>query len=78
MLAMAGTPPGACACACAPLPLQAGKTVSVYIYPALTDFTHVELDGTRKVLPGEYTFKFGVAEAASLGQGYAEHKVSMV
>ena len=56
--------------------VKAGQTVSVYIYPALTDFTQVAVDGTRSVLGGEYTFKFGVEEAGALGQGYTERKLT--
>eukprot|EP00935_MAST-01C_sp_MAST-1C-sp1_P002246 g2246.t1 len=55
--------------------LQAGETKTVYLYPALTDFTQVDEQGARYVLPGRYTFAFGVAETAPHGMGYAEHVV---
>ena len=58
--------------------LQAGETKTVYLYPALTDFTQVDEQGARYVLPGRYTFAFGVAETAPHGMGYAEHVVQTV
>jgi hypothetical protein len=57
--------------------VRAGQTVSVYIYPALTDFTQIHRDGVRRVLAGEYTFSFGVHETAESGMGYAEHSLEM-
>lgn len=53
--------------------LKAGETASVYLYPALTDFTQVNAAGVRGVLAGEYTFMFGVKETQAGGQGYSEH-----
>jgi hypothetical protein len=52
--------------------VKAGETVSVNLYPQLTDFAHVDLSGDRAALPGEYRVAFGVAAAASQGMGYAE------
>jgi hypothetical protein len=57
--------------------VKAGQTVSVYIYPALTDLTQVNTDGVRRVLAGEYTFSFGVKATAERGMGYAEHVLEL-
>ena len=40
------------------------------------DFTQVDVDGIRAVAAGEYTFFFGVQDAAQFGMGYAEHKLT--
>ena len=55
--------------------VKAGQTVTVSLYPSLSDFTQADVDGIRVVLPGEYTFKFGVAETAAHGGGYVTHTV---
>jgi hypothetical protein len=55
--------------------LEAGETKTVYLYPALTDFSQVDAQGARYTLPGQYTFAFGVAETAPHGMGYVEHVV---
>lgn len=55
--------------------VKAGETVSVYIYPSLTDFVQVGGDGTRRVLGGKYTVAFGVRATAASGMGYVEHSV---
>ena len=55
--------------------VKAGETVTVILYPAYTDFTHVNVAGERLARPGQYTVSFGVAEGADLGAGYLEHKV---
>lgn len=56
--------------------VPAFKTVTVELYPSLADFTHVNTDGVREVLTGDYTFMFGVVETAEHGQGYTEAKLS--
>ena len=53
--------------------LKAGETQTVYLYPALTEFAPVGVDGTRRALEGTYTAHFGERRSAALGQGYAEH-----
>ena len=55
--------------------VKAGQTVTVNLYPSLTDFTQTDADGVRAVLPGEYTFQFGVAETAAHGGGYVTDTV---
>ena len=57
--------------------VKAGQSVSVTIYPSLTDFTHVTLQGERVPLAGEYSVRFGLKETRALGQGFAEHKLTM-
>ena len=49
--------------------VPAGSTVSVYLYPALTDFAYTASDGTRSPLAGTHTISFGVAAP---GMGYVE------
>lgn len=56
--------------------LKAGETKSVYLYPALTDFTQVNENGVRQVLAGDYKFHFGVQETSAQGMGYAEHTIT--
>ena len=58
--------------------LKAGETKSVYLYPALTDFTQVDAKGVRQVLAGDYKFHFGVEETRVHGMGYAEHSITAV
>eukprot|EP00040_Diaphanoeca_grandis_P030520 m.180510 g.180510 ORF g.180510 m.180510 type:complete len:788 (+) comp32023_c1_seq1:116-2479(+) len=55
--------------------VKAGETVTVYLYPALTDFAVIDHDGRHQATAGEYTFKFGVKETFEHGQGYAEHSI---
>ena len=52
--------------------VKAGATVTVNLYPELTQFTHVQLDGTRVAMPGVYGVRFGLKETAGR-MGYAEH-----
>ena len=56
--------------------VKAGATVSVYLYPRLTDFTQVGVDGVRRAVAGEYTFAFGTKATAPHGMGYVEHVVA--
>jgi hypothetical protein len=58
--------------------VEAGQTVSVDLYPALTDFALTALDGTKCARAGEWTVRFGVPETAKLGQGFAETKLTAV
>lgn len=60
--------------------VKAGATVTVDMYPALTEFTSVDEAGERHTLAGEYTFHFGVGgeHAGAGGMAYAEHRVTMV
>ena len=55
--------------------IKAGATVSVNLYPELTDFMHTMLDGTKQAVAGEWTVKFGVQETLEHGMGYAEMKL---
>ena len=56
--------------------VKAGESVTVWLYPSLLEFTTVDLDGGRQLsVAGDFTFKFGVRETSTLGQGYIEHKV---
>ena len=52
--------------------VKAGGSATVWLYPALTDFAIADLDGHRAPLPGQYTVRFGVKEAAAHGMGFAE------
>ena len=56
--------------------VKAGETVTVYIYPAATDFTLVDTVGVRGVVPGDYTVRFGVRETEAHGMGFAEHTIT--
>ena len=58
--------------------VPAGQSVDVNIYPALTDFMHTALDGTKTAAAGEWKVKFGVAETQKHGMGYAEVKLTTV
>ena len=44
--------------------VKAGETVSVNLYPSLSDFSLTGADGTKRATEGEWTVKFGVAETA--------------
>jgi len=52
--------------------VKAGETVSIFLYPALTDFAQPSADGKLKAAPGQYRVHFGVAEAHAHGMGYVE------
>jgi len=58
--------------------VPAGQTVRVNIYPAMTDFAHTLLDGTKVPAVGDWKVKFGLKETLEHGQGYAEMKLSTV
>jgi len=51
--------------------VKAGQTVSVFLYPALTDFAQAGADGKLAAAPGEYQVHFGVLETLKYGMGYA-------
>jgi len=58
--------------------VPAGATVTVSLYPQASDFTIVDArSGARRVMAGEYTFRFGVEAAARHGQGYTEHRLHL-
>merc|ERR1712226_536496 len=50
--------------------VKVGETVSVFLYPALTDFAQPRADGKWQAAPGQYRVFFGVAEAHAHGMGY--------
>ena len=50
--------------------VKAGETVTVWLYPSLTSFSHVDARGARHALPGRYTISFGVPEAREHGMGF--------
>jgi len=52
--------------------VKAGETVSVFLYPSITDFAQAGPDGVLKVAPGEYGFHFGVYETLKHGMGYVQ------
>ena len=53
--------------------VKAGETVSVFLYPALTDFARADAQSGRlAAAPGEYRVSFGVPETQSGGGGYLE------
>jgi xylan 1,4-beta-xylosidase len=52
--------------------VPAGQTVTVYLGAQGVRFTQAGADGVRRVLPGKYAVRFGVAEAAQHGMGFAE------
>jgi len=52
--------------------VKAGETVTVFLYPALTDFAQARADGKLQALPGSYRVHIGVAETHAHGMGYLE------
>ena len=51
--------------------VEPGETVSVYLYPALTDFVRVHKEtGELVVQPGDYEVTFGVPETLPHGGGF--------
>mmetsp|Transcript_107725 Transcript_107725/g.303479 ORF Transcript_107725/g.303479 Transcript_107725/m.303479 type:complete len:901 (+) Transcript_107725:91-2793(+) len=52
--------------------VKAGETVTVLLYPAITDFAQAGLDGKLRAFPGEYRVHFGVVETQEHGMGYVE------
>jgi hypothetical protein len=55
-----------------------GKTVSVFLYPSLNDFTRVDVNGMRIPVAGEYTVRFGIPETQQYGQGLSVHTIQVV
>ena len=55
--------------------VKAGKTVTVYLAPTLSDFAPVMRDGERRALPGVYRISVGLAETAHLGMGFLASEV---
>lgn len=55
--------------------VRAGETVTVNLYPEMTEFSQVGTDGKRRALPGRYTVRFGVRETVAGGGGFAEHVI---
>ena len=51
--------------------VKAGQSVTVYLYPALTDFAFTTAAGERKPLAGAYTVHFGV-EGTAPNMGYVK------
>ena len=56
--------------------VKAGESVTVNLYPSLTDFALTGIDGIKHAAVGEWTVKFGVKETSPFGQGYAEVKLA--
>jgi len=54
-----------------------GQTVAVFLYPALSDFTQVDINGRRVPVAGEYTVRFGIPETHKYGQGLASQKIQV-
>jgi hypothetical protein len=54
-----------------------GKTVSVWLYPTVGDFTRVDESGKRVAVPGEYFVQFGIPETQNYGQGFDVHKITV-
>ena len=55
--------------------VKAGATVSVFLYPALTELTRTTITGERQALPGEYQVSFGVESSQHFGMGYTMAKL---
>ena len=56
--------------------VPAGQSVTVNLYPEMTDFATTQLDGSKQPRAGEWTVRFGVQETAQHGQGFAELKLN--
>ena len=50
--------------------VPAGQTVSVFLYPALTDFARADAHGVLRAIPGDYSLAFGVEETLAAGGGF--------
>ena len=50
--------------------VRAGETVSVFLYPSLTDFARADADGVLQAAPGDYTLTFGIQETLTNGGGF--------
>ena len=58
--------------------VKAGETVQVYLYPALTELSVTNLDGSRSPLEGDFVVRFGVVEAAKSGNWNGVCKINVV
>ena len=47
--------------------VPAGQTVQVYLYPQLSAFSRVNVDGVREAVAGEYRVEVGVAGDSRVG-----------
>eukprot|EP00928_Gymnodinium_smaydae_P002319 TRINITY_DN10828_c0_g5_i1.p1 TRINITY_DN10828_c0_g5~~TRINITY_DN10828_c0_g5_i1.p1 ORF type:complete len:818 (-),score=103.93 TRINITY_DN10828_c0_g5_i1:292-2631(-) len=56
--------------------VKAGQSETVWLYPSAMSFMHVELDGRKVALPGEYEVQFGLKETLVHGMGYASARLS--
>ena len=54
--------------------VKAGETVTVSLYPSLTDFTIVNKDGVRRAIEGDYEISFGVQS----GGAFVTHKLTAI
>jgi beta-glucosidase-like glycosyl hydrolase len=52
--------------------VKAGQTATVWLYPGVSDFTKAAADGQFRAITGTYKVRFGLAQSAHLGMGYAE------
>ena len=55
---------------------KAGESVTVNLYPELTDFTRTLLDGTKAAHVGDWIVSFGLEEMKGQEQGYDEMKLA--
>jgi len=55
--------------------VKAGETVTVWLYPAFSDFSQSQLSGDRYALAGEYRVHFGVSATSGQGMGFAESRL---
>ena len=53
--------------------VKAGETVTVWLYPEMSDLTTVDAMGLRVANPGEYTLSVGIPEVAEHSMGFVEH-----
>lgn len=58
--------------------VRAGDTVSVYLYPQLTELAATLDDGAREPIAGRYTVSFGVRKGLAAGMGFAETGLDVV
>ena len=58
--------------------VRAGETVTVYLGAQGVRFTQAGADGVRRALAGDYVARFGVAETAAQGMGFAELRVAVL
>eukprot|EP00912_Choanoflagellata_sp_UC4_P000634 UC4_evm4s392 len=56
--------------------VPAGDSVTVSLYPALSDFAQVDINGKFHAQDGEYKVWFGMKETEDKQMGYAEHRLT--